>query len=86
MSPYLNCRFVCFLTDYFLKGSLRHEKKIGFCLFTPYDYNKTPKAGNFTNRDVVCLMVWKPQVLDGFSPGASGEDLGRDNMTKTGTH
>lgn len=31
-------------------------------------------------------MVWKPQVLDGFSPEASGEDLGRDIITKTGNH
>lgn len=62
------------------------EKKIEFCLSTPYGYNKTPKAGNFTNRDVVCLMVWKPPVLDGFSPEASREDLGRDIITKTGNH
>lgn len=58
-------------------------KKIEFCWSTSYGYNKTPKAGNFTNRDVVCLVVWEPQVLDGFSPEASGEDLGSDNMTKT---
>lgn len=62
------------------------KKKIEFCPSTPYDYNKTPEARTFTNRDIVCLMVWKPQVLDGFSPEASGEDLGRDIITRTGNH